>query len=63
MPGYVVHVLAINGRWVPKDGQHRLLSLFAAAVETFEARLKGMRSRIVQWPDGTVEVEVPPHVA
>lgn len=60
MPGYTVETLAITGKWVPKDGKHILHSLFRAGVETFEARLKGQRSRIVSWPTGRVVVTVPP---
>ena len=60
MPGYTVETLAITGKWVPKDGIHKLQSLFSAAVETFEARLLGQRSRIVEWPKGLVVVTVPP---
>jgi len=60
MPGYTVETLAVSGKWVPKDGSHRLLTLFRAAMETFEARLQGQRSRITHWPTGVVVVEIPP---
>lgn len=60
MPGYTVETLAITGKWVPKDGVHKLQSLLSAALETFEARLAGMRSRIVEWPNGTVVATIPP---
>jgi hypothetical protein len=60
MPGFTVETLAITGQWVPKDGVHKLQTLLSAGVETFEARLKGQRSRIRVWPTGEVVAEVPP---
>jgi hypothetical protein len=60
MPGFVVQTLAITGKWVPQDGEHRLLSLFGASVNSFAARLKNQRSRIVEWPSGAVVAEMPP---
>ena len=60
MSGYTVETLAVSGKWVPFAGCHRIRSLFAASVDTFEARLIGQRSRIVEWPIGKVVVEVPP---
>lgn len=62
MAGYTVEIF--DGpmgpmRWRPKDGVTKLQSLFRASVETFEARLRGFRSRIRQWPGGDVVAEVP----
>lgn len=45
---FIVETLAITGKWVPKDGEYRLHSMFSASVETFAAKLSGMRSRIVR---------------
>lgn len=58
--GYIVETLAITGKWVPKDGVHKLQSLLSASVETFEARLNRQWSRITQWPSGKVVTLVPP---
>lgn len=60
MPGWTVECLNIDGRWSPKDGVHKLQSLFSAAFETFEARLQGRRSRIVEWPGNKIVATVPP---
>lgn len=59
MAGYVVQVQTIEGTWVPKDAKHQLLSLAAASVESFDARLNGYTSRIVEWPAGAVVAESP----
>lgn len=60
MPGYTVETLTIDGKWVPKDGVFQYVSYQQAAVETFEAKLKGMWSRIVEWPKGRVAETIPP---
>jgi len=60
MPGYTVETLAIDGKWLPKDGVHKLQSLSSAALETFEARLNNKRSRISEWPSGKVIATIPP---
>jgi hypothetical protein len=48
MTKYLVETLSVDGTWVPKDGVYETHSLFSASVETFEARLKGQRSRIIE---------------
>ena len=60
MAGYTVEVLTIDGKWAPKDAQHRLQSLASAALDTFAARLENVRSRIREWPSGAVIAEVRP---
>lgn len=60
MGGFTVETLAVTGKWVPKDGVHLLQTELSAALETFAARLQGMRSRIRAWPSGRVVAEVPP---
>jgi len=60
MPGYTVECLNIDGRWSPKDAEFKLQSLFAAAVDSFAARLSGRRSRIQEWPSGFIVAEVSP---
>lgn len=56
---YLVETLAISGHWVPNNGEYRLLTFFEAAVESYAARLQGMRTRIVK-DTGDVVVESPP---
>jgi len=56
---YEVQTLAISGKWVPKDGVFQLYRLAEAAVETFEAMLQGVASRIVLWQSGRVVCTVP----
>lgn len=60
MPSYTVDCFNYDGKWSPKDGVHKLQTFLSAAVETFEARLQGKRSRIVIWPNGDTLVTVPP---
>lgn len=59
MRKYVVLTRVITGDFVPLNGEHRLFTMFEAAVETFACRLGGVWSQIVNYDNGEVVAIVP----
>lgn len=60
MPGYTVELLYKGDEKGVPFPDSKMRSLFSASVDTFEARLQGYWSRIVEWPSGDVVCTMPP---